>query len=803
MKNYPGYLTLISFWVLFSMVGRGQEVYFFSEGTDLTYYDQGLVDVSNLEGSSFEFTHPPGLPQYNDKVPCTTIAYQGATSLKFKYTSAPDGNWKVSIHQAGWGTVDLSSMDSLSFYVYTSEELPNTALPMLGLRTLNKNGLDEVSSQLYSPTAYNSSLPAGQWSRVTFPLGVMKEDEENSELDFSETKAVIFNQSETNNSSRLILIDQLAAFKSLEEIPVVTNLELTGYDSHAELRWEVPEGDFAYRVYASFDGGDSWEVRAETYDHFYLDFVPVSARNTAILYRVVTLFQGMESVPLQQTAVLRNFTDEELLDMVQRYAFRYFWDGAHPETGMALERSDGNGRTAASGATGMGLMAMVVAHERQYRPREEIKARVLQILAFLDSCDRHHGAWSHWYNANTGETQPFSLDDDGGDIVETSYVAQGLIALKNYFSGMDALSVQIREEADQLWRAIDWNWYRNGDQNVLYWHWSPNIGFQKNMKVTGWNETLITYLMAAASPTYGIPKEVYEEGYAGNGSIVNKRTFYNYEINLSPDWGGPLFWIHYTHLGIDPHDLQDQYASYWQENVNTALIHYAYAVDNPLNHQNYGQLCWGLTASDDPDGYTAHQPMSNDNGTISPTAALASMPYTPEESLRALKYFYRERGAELFGLYGPYDAFNDNLNWVKKAYIGIDQGPIVVMIENYRTGLLWNAVMKDANVKEGLEKLGFQYNVNVIVDKAIEFSALTIYPNPSKDWVVVSHPQINSGHSVILKVYSLDGRLMWRENIGSRRGEFTFDGSFLKNGLYFIMVENGDRYFYGELLVKK
>ncbi len=267
--------------------------------------------------------------------------------------------------------------------------------------------------------------------------------------------------------------------------------------------------------------------------------------------------------------------------MVQRYAFRYFWEGAHQASGMALERTDGGSSTAASGATGMGLMAMIVAHEREYRPREEIKDRILKILSFLETCDRFQGAWSHWYNADTKHTQPFTTDDDGGDLVETSYVAQALVALKNYFSGTDAKSVQIREKADLLWKGVNWNWYRQYGQNVLYWHWSPNYLFAKNMKITGWNEALITYIMAASSPGYGIPKEVYTEGWARNGAMVSKRTYYGYEISLSPNYGGPLFWVHYSHLGINPHGLTDQYASYWQEHVNTVKIHAAYAVANP------------------------------------------------------------------------------------------------------------------------------------------------------------------------------------------------------------------------------
>jgi hypothetical protein len=780
---------------------QSQEVFFFTEGTDATFYDQGIVNVESMGESNFEYTHPPGLPQYNEKVPCSTAAFKGSTSLKFNYTSAEDGNWRVTIYRYDWSAADISAMDSLAFFVFSENEFPASALPLIGFRALNKNGSGDVNSQLFPLENYNENIPAGEWEKVKFPLSVLFNDSESNDLDFTKIKGIIFNQSESNGTSRLILVDEISTYKSLSDIPAVENLSATGYDSHAELNWNFPMEDLSYRIYASFDGGQSFELRVETTENYYLDFVPEQARNSEVFYRVVSAFQGNESEPVETSAQIIDFSDDELIDMVQRYTFRYFWEGAHQGTGMALERSNGSGRTAASGATGMGLMAMIAAHEREYKPKEEIKDRILKILEFLENCERHHGAWSHWYNADTYQTQPFSADDDGGDIVETSFVAQGLIALKNYFSGADAKSVQIRETADRIWRSIDWDWYRNG-QNVLFWHWSPNINFQKNMKVAGWNECLVTYVMAASSPTYGISKVVYDQGWAGNGAMVNSRTFYGHEISLSPDWGGPLFWIHYSHLGINPHGLTDKYADYWQEHVNTAKIHHAYAIDNPEGHSNYSDKNWGLTASDDPYGYTAHQPMSNDNGTISPTAALASMPYTPEESIKALKYFYRERGKDLFGNFGPYDAFNDNLGWVQKAYIGIDQGPIVVMLENYRTGLLWNTVMKDADVQAGLDKLGFQYEVSTSTEKPGLNSELNIYPNPSGNHFYINLNSSFQEKKVTIKLIGVDGKHVFTKEFVSSHQRVKIDCSEVNSGLYIISLSSGEKTVKAKLLIQ-
>ena len=790
--------------LLFSLLvisGRGQETVFFSEGTTSTFYDQGIVDVANLGGSYIECTYHPANPQAADKLPCSTLAYKGSTSLKFNYRSAENGNWKATVYRNDWAAVSLSSMDSLSMFVFSSVEVPKVALPLVGIRAVQISGSGDSNSKLYPLSDYNGTIPAGTWTRITFPLGRITGDGENIHLNIAAVKGIIISQSEKNNSSRLLYIDEIKAFKGIGELSPVTGLTARGYDSHAELRW-VPTGEnLACRIYASFDGGNNYAVRGETTGDHYLDFLPSSEKNKNIHYRVVTLFQERESLPAEAMTTVRDFSDDELLEMLQEYTFRYFWEGAHQGSGMALERSNGNGTTVASGATGMGLMALISAHERGFRPREEIKARILKILAFLESCDRHHGAWSHWYNGDTRETQPFSTYDDGGDLVETSFVAQALIALRNYFTAGDLPSVQIRDKATLLFRDINWDWYRQGGQNQLYWHWSPNHGFRMNMKITGWNECLVTYVMAASSPTHGIPAEVYTNGWARNGNMVNKRIYYNQEISLSPDWGGPLFWVHYSHLGIDPRGLKDQYADYWKEHVNTVKIHHAYALANPKGWKNYGDKCWGLTASDDPYGYTAHRPVENDNGTISPTAALASMPYADAEALATLKYFYRERGNDLWGYYGPRDAFNDQLGWVRNAWLGIDQGPIMVMTENYRSALLWNLVMKDPDVKAGLEKLGFQYDPPTSAVIRDVHENIRIFPNPCNGLTTIAVPR--GGKIDDLQVFSAREELLINRKVKQTGIAPILECGTLPPGIYLVKAFCSQEVYTGNLVVTK
>lgn len=415
---------------------------------------------------------------------------------------------------------------------------------------------------------------------------------------------------------------------------------------------------------------------------------------------------------------------EALLDTVQRQTLKYFWDYAEPNSGMARERfhPDGNypqndKHIVTTGGSGFGLMALIAGIERNFIPREEGVKRLNKIADFLASADRYHGAWSHWINGETGKTQPFGKKDNGGDIVETSFLAQGFIVIREYLKNGNEEEQIIAAKYDELWKGIDWKWYTN-NQDVLYWHWSPDYGWEMNFPLEGYDETLIAYILGVASPTHSISSSTYHKGWARNGNIKAENSKYGLPLilkhNGAQEFGGPLFWAHYSFLGLNPKGLSDQYADYWELNVNQVKIDYQYCVNNPNNFNGYGENVWGLSASytknkDGSIGYTAHSP-TNDSGVISPTAAISSIPYTPEESLRAMSYFYNELHELTWGPAGFYDAFSlEGENWVAKRYLAIDQGPMVVMIENYRSGLIWDLFMGADEVKQGLDKLGFNY----------------------------------------------------------------------------------------------
>lgn len=466
-----------------------------------------------------------------------------------------------------------------------------------------------------------------------------------------------------------------------------------------------PNTDFDYE--ASVQGTDlilalKQQLRYFTSYTFRVD----SGYNMGV--RIMDEYTKKFTTPYDPTPKHPAISDDELLTLVQARTFRYFYDFAHPVSGLARERNT-SGDIVTTGGSGFGLAAFPVAVERGFISREDALAHCTKVVNFLtDQAERFHGAYPHWLNGKTGAAVAFSTKDNGADLVETAFLIEGLLVLRQYFSGASAEETELRNKITAIWETVDWTWFQKDGQNVLYWHWSPNYEWAMNMPVRGWNEALIIYVLAASSPTHPIDKAVYTDGWARSGGIRNGRTYYNIVLPLGEEKGGPLFFAHYSFLGLNPMHLSDEYANYGEQNIAHARINHAYSLTHRAQPADSAQAHWGLTASDVPNGYAATSP-TNDNGTTAPTAALASMPYTPEESMKALRYFYYTLGDRLWGEYGFYDAFNLPSRWFARSYLAIDQGPIIVMIENYRSGLVWNLFMQDSDIRSGLDRLGFTY----------------------------------------------------------------------------------------------
>lgn len=491
----------------------------------------------------------------------------------------------------------------------------------------------------------------------------------------------------------------------------------TGQDSRVDIQWAVPRPDMhvTYNILRSTDArGPFVQINKRPLEtSIYSDFVGVNLWTG--YYQVVQQIDGKGPAARRSNVVqaqTRAMSDDELLTSVQRAVFRYFWDNAHPVSGLAYERCRSGSRPRGActiGGTGFGLMAIMVGAERGFITRRQAAARVLEILTFLqEKSTRYHGAWSHWLDGKTGQTIPFSKFDDGGDLVETSYLVQGMLTLRAYFREENSAEREIRARITRMWREVEWDWYLGPDKGrVLYWHWSPRYGWKMHLPIVGFNECMITYLLAIASPAHAIAPECYHDGWAGRPGYANGHAYYGEKQWVGRPMGGPLFFTNCSFLGFDPRGKHDRFCNYFENNQNISLIHHAYCCENPGNHVGYGPGLWGLTASDGPDGYRACSP-TRDDGTVAPTAALSAMPYTPVQSLAALKHMYREHGKRLWGEYGFRDAMNLDKGWYADTYLAIDQGPIICMIENHRSALCWRMFMTNPEIRPMLQAIGWQ-----------------------------------------------------------------------------------------------
>jgi hypothetical protein len=694
---------------------------------DYVFFENSLMKDYHFYTKA-QYTSPSWIKSARQHLPVSSeIAFSPGNSLELTYQSSTGGDWYGEVQYCPVrGNDFFRKPHQLSFRLYSPESLNEVAWPEIAIRYKDSTYTKRVKLAGYIRNANDNT-----WNILSIPLkdfGV----ENINDTNIKTLAAIAFYPGIKDGKQHTLYLDDIELLP--ETLPATATLkapelqQAKAYERHIDVVWapQPDENIKYYRIYRSTDGVNYAPiVIRRPWMNRFADYV--GKTGCQAWYKVTAVDYAFNESAASQalSATTYPMTDEQLLDMVQEASFRYYWEGAEPVSGLARENIPGRKNMIAAGASGFGIMATIVAVERGFITREEAIERFLQITSFLEKADKFHGAVSHFIDGPTGKAEPFfGRRDNGGDLVETSFLFQGLLAAHQYFDKETASEKQIRKSIDRLWKNVEWSWYkRYKDSPFLYWHWSPDQEWIINHRLIGWNETMITYLLAIMAPKHPIEPEMYYTGWASqdqyaqeyridwgkvtDGSMyTNGGTYFGEQLKVGVSNGGPLFFVHYSYMGLDPHKFTDKYVNYFENNKKITLVNYRYCVENQGNYIGYGKDCWGLTASDFAWNYQAQEPMPHrDNGTIAPTGALASFPYTPEESMLALKNYYRNFGAFLWGEYGFRDACNLTVNWCSPLFMGLNQAPVTVMIENYRSGLVWDLFMSHPDVRKGIRKL--------------------------------------------------------------------------------------------------
>ncbi|MEE2771804.1 MAG: glucoamylase family protein [Bacteroidota bacterium] len=695
----------------------------FSQESDYTkvFFENSLMEKSwnssNVEysGNSFVLNVQKRIPVNDQKF------FTPGNSLQLNYSSNPEGNWSVTINYPEWRGKDrFEESNLLSFWVFQQEKVSGN-LPEISVS--NTSG----KSKALSLDAYSEEIIPNKWFQVKIPLT----DFGSGFTDSAAIENVIFQQGHSSGDHE-IFIDQVELLNEANLKSVVENVQiqnLKSYEQHVDITWNEIDPDVVkyIQVYRSENGEDYQPIGIQNTQYFskFTDFT--GQPDQTYYYKLSALGYDYSESDLSaaQKVSTKTMSDDELLSMVQEASFNYYWEGAEKNSGLALENIPGRKEMVASGASGFGLMALVVGAERNFISRDEFVIRIGKIVQFLEKAERFHGAYSHFIDGPSGKVEPFfGNKDNGADLVETSFLMQGLLTVKQYLSEENSTEKGLRDRITKIWEGVEWDWFKKEkNSQYLTWHWSPDQQWVIDHQLIGWNETMITYFLAIASPTHGVDASMYYTGWASQqqkakdyrsnwgetsagSTYTNETTYYGIPLKVGVGVGGPLFFVHYSFLGLDPNKMSDRYVNYFENNRDIVEINYRYSVANPGGYEGYAENSWGLTASDGPNGYKAREAKpSQDDGTIAPTGAIASFPYTPEKSMAALKHFYRDNGKFLWGEYGFRDAFNLGEDWVAKIYMGLNQAPMTVMIENYRSGLLWDLFMKNEEVQQAVTEI--------------------------------------------------------------------------------------------------
>lgn len=688
-------------------------------------YDYTFFTNSRMRGNYFfsktSAQSPSSIINDKERLPVSEkIFHTPGNALKLEYTNGKKGKWNVAIYREDLrGQDHFKAVKFFTFSIYPTAHTIQPEFPSFCFIYKDSTLSKEIT---FATDAVNA------WSSINIHAGSLNSTGYKIPGDVIGVK---FSQNGEDGNRHIMYIDDIEFLPADIDTNIISEpiiVSSKGYAKHIDISWKaISDNAVKYvKIYRSENGKNFMPVGIQSPQiNRYTDYTGVTGKTYH--YKISFLNYKYKESNLSNivSAKTKTMTDDQLLTMVQEACFRYYWEGAEKVSCLAKENIPGRTNMIAAGASGFGIMALIVGTERKFITRKQSIERFLKIVNFLEKAEKFHGAFPHFIDGPTAKAEPFfGMRDNGGDLVETSFLLQGLLTARAYFNKDDTDEKTIREKITTIWQNIEWDWYRRyPDSKYLYWHWSPDQAWIINHRLTGWNETMVTYLLAIASPIHSVPASLYYSGWANQDSTgqqyrinwggttdgsmyTNGNTYFGIKLDVGVSNGGPLFFTHYSYFGYDPHSITDKYTNYFTNNRNITLINYRYCLKNPNDYKGYSDSCWGLTASDGPITYSACEPVAGRNdGTIAPTGAVSSFPYTPGESMKALKNYYYNYGEFLWGEYGFRDAFNLSQNWCSQIYMGLNQAPMAAMIENYRTGLLWKLFMSDTNIKNGLEKL--------------------------------------------------------------------------------------------------
>ena len=711
MQNHGGVLLLLS-----CLLGAVLPAVADQRYSQQVFFENSL-SPGNYYYSSGKASSPSTLELIDGHLPVETSSFiSGPNAIELQWESIEDGGWEAELILYKWRDRDVDFPgDSLLLWLCSKEGIRARDLPKITLRDLYGNFTRPLSI-----AGFTKDLERGKWIRVRIPLSEFH----TASLQPFESRrlsVVGFVQGAADQASHTLFLDDIRVEDNADSVlpapAAPRSVQAKGYERHIDVTW-APVEDAAlaqYVIYRSMHGEPFRAIGIQRAGvNRFADYV--GDANSKASYKVSARTSSLHESPLSGAAEASThpMSDEDLLTMVQEASFRYYWEAAEPHSGMTRENTPGNDDIVAVGASGFGIMAIIVATDRGLVPRQQAIDRLLRITAFLDTADRFHGAWPHFLSGSTGRCLPvFGMVDNGADLVETSFLMEGLLAAREYFKGTTPKEGKLTDRITSLWEGVEWDWFLAPPaKDALYWHWSPDYSYYIANRLAGWNEVMITYLLAIASPTHGVPGSLYYTGWAGeaiHNPYKNGTVHYGIKLDVGQGTGGPIFFTHYSFLGYDPRHLRDRYANYFEHNRNQSLVNQAYCIENPSNRKGYGADTWGITAVDGPEGYSDFEPTpKREDGTIAPTGAISAFAYTPEQSLLALKHYYRDLGAQVWDIYGFRDSFNQQQNWYSGITMGLNQAPMAVMIENHRSELVWRSFMANPEVARMVKQIGLQ-----------------------------------------------------------------------------------------------